>query len=225
MKKIVVLLVILCCMAGALQAQRRFSAGVRGGLLSRTYTFNQKSLVFTDAKGNKKGSYDQFSSESKYGFEAGINMRIRLWSSKNEMTGASLLLELDGLYAQNNLVLMAGNEGDELNKWSATVITRTVDVPLLLCLKASVVRLSAGPVFHAFSKYDIKKGSPNISFNSPKMLCGYSLGIGFDFGKVTLDGRYSGNFKEESWDIINGDSKASLTGRCAGWSICIGVAF
>ncbi|MBE6209411.1 MAG: hypothetical protein E7128_04145 [Rikenellaceae bacterium] len=225
MKKIVVLLVTLCCMAGALQAQGRFSAGVRGGLLSRTYTFDQKSLVFTDAKGNATNSYNQFSSESKYGFEAGVNFRVRLWKSQNEMTGASLLLELDGLYAQNNLVLLAGNEGDELNKWSATVITRTVDVPLMLCLKASVVRLSAGPVFHAFAKYDLKKGSPNIGFDSPRVLCGYSLGIGFDFGKVTLDGRYSGNFKKDTWTINNGTSSTTLTGRCAGWSICLGVAF
>lgn len=223
-RRLLVILIALICVVGGANAQRRVSVGVRGGLLSRTYTFDQTSLEFRNAKGTVLSQYENFSTESKYGFEAGLNLRVRLWSSPNEATGASLLLELDGIYSQNNLIMMASNDGDEIGKFSSTITTRTVDVPLLLCLKASVVRLSAGPVFHAYSQYKIKKG-PDIGFDSPRVLCGYSLGIGFDFGKITLDGRYSGDIKKRDWNIINGESVANLKGRCAGWSVCLGVAF
>jgi hypothetical protein len=183
-----------------------------------------KSIVFSDAKGNEYSKYDNFSYESKYGFEAGLMLRVRLWKSANEATGASVHLQLDGIYGQNNLVLHGSNEGDDIDVLTSKITTRTVDVPLLVCLKASVVRLSAGAVFHAYSKYDLRSGNAS-GFEGIMPLCGYALGIGFDFGKVTLDGRYCGEIKTGRWNILNNAYSTTLTGRRASWSVCLGVAF
>lgn len=222
-KQIILLLLAVVCGVGQIHAERRVSFGLRGGLLSRSYTLDQESLVFTDAKGDEAHKYANFTSESKYGFEAGLMLRVRLWKSANEATGASVHLQLDGIYGQNNLILYAKNEGDDVNVLSSKITTRTIDVPLMVCLKASVVRLSAGAVFHAYNKYDVRSG--NIGFEGLMPLCGYALGIGFDFGKVTLDGRYCGEIKKGSWNIINNAYSSKLTGRRASWSVCLGVAF
>ena len=224
-KRLLILLCALMCVCTEALAERRVKVGARAGLLSRSLTLDQETLVFKDVNGNPLREFNEFATESKYGFNASFVFRVRVWESKNPITGASLHLELDADYAQNNLVFAAKRveNDEELEAFTSKVLLRTVDVPLVLCLKASVVRLCAGPVFHAYSQYEVKSGK--IGFSGVKPLCGYTLGIGFDFGKVTLDGRYCGEFTKGSWNMIKDEQAAPLTGRLAGWSINLGVAF
>ena len=222
-RRILLLLLAVLVATPALRAERRVKAGFRGGLLSRTYIFDQQSLSLTNAEGGKLGEYETLSLKSNNGFEAGASCRVRLWKSLNESTGASLHLQLDALYSQHKISLDARNEGDDANVLTSEITASTVDVPLVACLKASVVRLSAGPVLHAYSQYETTGG--NARFEGLPSLCGFTLGIGFDFGKVTLDGRYVGEFTKNSWSVIKDNGAAHLTGRRTGWSLCLGLMF
>ena len=222
-KRLLILVGVLMCVCATAQAERRVILGARGGLLSRSVTLEQDALTFTNSNGDVASAYENFSLSSRYGFNAAFVFRALVWQSKNVTDGASLFVECDAEYAQNNIHIDARREGDVDDFVNSKIIMRTVDVPVLLCLKASVVRLSAGPVLHAYKMYDSQSG--NVDFNGVNPLCGYTLGIGFDFGKVTLDGRYCGEFAKHSWDVMRPQSSAHLTGAVASWSIGLGVAF
>ena len=222
-KRLLILVCALMCVCAEALAEQRVRIGVRAGVLSRSITTDQKDLTFANAEGNTVQSYENLGIESRYGFNAAFVFRARVWKSPNPIDGASLWLELDGEYGQNNILINASRESDPTDIIQSKVILRTVDVPLLLCLKASVVRLSAGPVWHAYQKYDISSGSTRFDGVNP--LCGYTLGIGFNFGKITLDGRYCGEFFKNKWDVIKGNNSATLTGHMANWNIGLGVAF
>lgn len=211
------------CVCTEAMAERRIKLGARAGLLSRSLTLDDKALNFTDAHGTAVQSYEKLNVESRYGFNAALVFRARVWQSKNEVEGASLYVECDAEYAQNNIVIDARRESDDTDFISSKITLRTVDVPVLLCMRASVVRLCAGPVLHAFRMYDVQSGDVNVNGANP--ICGYTLGIGFDFGKVTLDGRYCGEFTKGSWDVSKSQTSARLTGAMSSWCINLGVAF
>lgn len=222
-KRLLILVCTLMCLCTEALAEQRVRVGARAGLLSRSITTEQKELTLTDATGNVLQSYENFGIESRYGFNAAFVFRARVWKSPNPIDGASLFIELDAEYGQNNLTIEASRQSTPDDILKSKVTYRTVDVPLVLCLKASVVRLCAGPVWHAYQKYELTSGS--ATFDGVTPLCGYTLGIGFDFGKITLDGRYCGEFVKNNWNVIKGDSSAALTGRLTNWNIGLGLAF
>lgn len=222
-KRLLILLCTLLCVCTEAMAERRIKLGARAGLLARSLTVDQKSLTFTNADGAVVQSYETMNVESRYGFNAAFVFRARVWQSKNQADGANLYVEFDAEYAQNNIVIDARREADKTDFVSSKVTLRTVDVPVVLCMRASVVRLCAGPVLHAFRMYDVQSGGVMMSSANP--MCGYTLGIGFDFGKVTLDGRYCGEFTKGSWDVSKSQTSARLTGAMSSWCINLGVAF
>ncbi len=222
-KRLLILVCALMCFCGQALAEQRVHIGARAGLLSRSISIEQKALTFATPTDNAIQSYENFGLESRYGFNAALVFRARVWKSPNPVDGASLWVELDAEYGQNNILMNASRQSDPDDIIQSKVTLRTVDVPVMLCLKASVVRLCAGPVLHAFQMYDLKSGQ--VPLNGVNPLCGYTLGIGFDFGKVTLDGRYCGEFVKNNWNVIKGDSSAALTGRMTNWSVGLGVAF
>ena len=222
-KRLLILVCTLMCICTEALAEQRVHVGARAGLLSRSLTIDQKELTFTNATGNTMQNYDNLGIESHYGFNAAFVFRARVWKSPNPIDGASLFIELDAEYGQNNLVMEASRQNNPDDIVKSKVTFRTIDVPLVLCLKASVVRLCAGPVWHAYQKYELTNGS--TTFDGVNPLCGYTLGIGFDFGKITLDGRYCGEFVKNNWNAIKGDASAALTGRMENWSIGLGLAF
>lgn len=222
-KRLLILVCALMCFCGQVLAEQRVHIGVRAGALSRSVSAEQKSLTLTDGAGNTIQSYENFGLESRYGFNAAFVFRARVWKSPNPVDGTTLWMELDAEYGQNNILMNASRQSDPDDIIQSKVTLRTVDVPVVLCLKASVVRLCAGPVLHAFRMYDLTSGQ--VSLDGVNPLCGYTLGIGFDFGKVTLDGRYCGEFVKNNWNVIKGNSSAALTGRMANWSVGLGVAF
>lgn len=217
MAKRLLLLLGLLVMTIDASAIGRFKFGVRAGLLSRTVTMDSTRL-------NIAGTEYKLSTSDKYGFDAAASIRFRMWSSANELTGASLHLQADVVYAQNNMNITAVNMADETDKKTSKLTLRTIDVPVLVCLKASVVRLSAGPLFHAYTKYSTKSGDFSMETSSP--LCGYTVGIGFDLGPVTVDGRYMGEFrKSDNIMSMGSGTGTSLRSKTSGWSIGVGVAF
>ena len=222
-KRLLILVCALICLCGEAFAERRIHLGARAGLLSRSVVTDQKTLTLTDPEGNTIQNYESFGLESRYGFNAAFVFRARVWKSPNPVDGASLWMEFNAEYGQNNIFMNASRQSDPEDILQSRVTLRTVDVPVLLCLKASVVRLCAGPVLHAYQMYELKSGQASLNGVTP--MCGYTLGIGFDFGKVTLDGRYCGEFVKNSWNAIKGTTSAALTGRMESWSIGLGVAF
>lgn len=199
-------------------ASDRFKVGARAGLLSRTVSFDSTRL-------NLSGKEYSLSVGNKYGFDAAISFRVKLWGSANETTGASFHIQGDVIYAQNNMTLNVTNTADKSDKYSSKICMQTIEVPVLFCVKASVVRLSAGPVFHAFHK-NTTRNEGTIALETSTALCGYTLGIGFDLGPITLDGRYNGDFRKADNIMSIGSNKgASLRSRINSWSIGVGVAF
>ena len=222
-KRLLILVCALMCLCGEVLAEQRVCIGARAGLLSRSISTEQTSLTLADPAGGSLQSYDSFGLESRYGFNAALVFRARVWKSPNPVDGATLWMELDAEYGQNNIIMNASRQSDPEDALQSKVTLRTVDVPVVLCLKASVVRLCAGPVLHAFQRYDLASGQAVLDGVNP--MCGYTIGLGFDFGKVTLDGRYCGEFVKNNWNIIKGDTSAALKGRMANWSVGVGVAF
>ena len=74
---------------------------------------------------------------------------------------------------------------------------QTLDFPLILGLKFGPVRIGGGPVGHLFlnSNSDLDDffgDAYSASFNTLEW--GWQAGLGFDFWKLHIDGRYEGNF-------------------------------
>jgi len=74
-----------------------------------------------------------------------------------------------------------------------------LDIPVMMGAKLGALRLMAGPVGHIFihSKSELKDLSGySQKFND--MTYGYQLGLGLDAGRLSIDGRYEGNFNKAS---------------------------
>jgi len=74
-----------------------------------------------------------------------------------------------------------------------------LDIPVMMGAKFGALRLMAGPVGHVFinSKSELKDLSGYAQkFND--MTYGYQVGVGLDAGRISIDGRYEGNFNRAS---------------------------
>jgi len=183
MKKITlsILLIFVSCNAFA-----QFALGIAG---------NYNTSLGFDKNWNFDVEKLRFKNEIAHGFSAGIFMRAgkRLFVQPEFMynfmlSTASAMAEPD---TEGNLF---GNEG--LNKRKIYQHTLTLPVLLggkLVSTKFFNLRLMAGPRFRfdIGSKYDVAtKGDCNITATPRKWQLGLEAGLGFDLGRVTIDGRY-----------------------------------
>jgi len=104
-----------------------------------------------------------------------------------------------------------------VNNIVSTVKSETyqyLDIPVMVGAKLGALRLMGGPVGHVFihSKSELKDLSGySQKFND--MTYGYQLGLGLDAGRLSIDGRYEGNFNKaaDHFSFFNHDYQFSTS--------------
>jgi hypothetical protein len=202
MKKILVIALAAVLTIGAVAEKataQGFELGARVGIGSQNMDMNFSGV--RDAK-------------ARLGWNLAAVSRIRIIGAGSGLTGVGLFFQPEVVYSQNN-VKMGIVSGDLV--YDSKVRMQTVDVPLLLSLKASIVRVQAGPVFNLMNNFS----SGELEFLPLRPAVGYALGASVDLLGLTIDGRYHGDFKKMSFE---GDW-ADVKSRFSSWSLGVGVMF
>ncbi len=213
-----VLLVALATMllggGGAEQAMaQKFELGVRAGVGSQN--MNVESLgLFMNGK-------------ARLGWNVAAVTRIRLIGFGDGILGAGLFFQPEVVYSQSSI---KGNHsvfspaGDAASTGtvgpSAKLRMKTVDVPLMLSLKVSLVRVQAGPVINLMN--NLSEDGKKLELLPLRAPVGYALGASADLFGLTLDARYHGEFKKLKYTQSGLEEfKSSLSS----WSIGVGIMF
>lgn len=178
-----------------------FELGVRAGVGSQNLDMNFSGLK--DAK-------------SKLGWNLAAVSRIRLLGIGDGLLGAGLYFQPEVVYSQNNL------KGERVGGDMAAptkIRMQMVDVPLLLSLKVSLVRVQAGPVFNLMNNFKTVDGS--MEFLPLRPAVGYALGASVDLLGLTVDARYHGEFNKMSFK----GEWADIKSRFSSWSLGVGIMF
>lgn len=193
---------------GVATAQSRVQLGVRAGLFSQDLQLQQAD--FGD---------DSYTTEANMGFHAAVVSRIRLTAIGSGAIGFGLFLQPEVVYSQNRYKIMP--EGG-----SATRIRmQSVDIPVLLSAKVSIVRVQAGPVFNAMNRLTPIKGDIEITPLKPSV--GYAVGASVDIiGGLVIDGRYNGQFKQLKNHIMAGETVYDgVRGSLSSWTLGVSWLF
>ena len=122
--------------------------------------------------------------KAQTGFVAGIHMGLRLVGI--------LGIQPEILYSYNKIALT-----DEKQKFKSDIKCNTVQVPLLVSLKAGLVRFNVGPVFTLMDNptYADRKGE-KVMFGRLYPTISYSAGVSLCLlNRLLVDARVGGGFK------------------------------
>jgi hypothetical protein len=207
---LVALTALMAGAAGTASAQK-FEIGARAGVASQS--LDTKFDSFTDAR-------------ARLGWHLAAVSRIRIVGFGDGLLGAGLFFQPEIVYSQNNVKLKGhyNTGGDEVIPYDAKIRMQTVDVPLLLSAKVSIVRVQAGPVFNLMNNFTTVSG--NMEFDPGRAPVGYVVGASVDILGLTIDGRYHGEFKQLRSSIKNGSTwHDGIKGSLSSWSLGVGIMF
>jgi hypothetical protein len=146
------------------------------------------------------------------GFAGGIFFRF----------GKTFYLQPEVLLSQKGGAFNTYKDGIKNEDGKVDVRFSNVDVPLLFGVRvARLFRVNAGPVasYRLASNGKLKDSFNNIgtdnsdgSFNN-RLAFGYQAGVGLDFGRISFDVRYEGNFTEIAKINFNNSMTASQFGK------------
>jgi hypothetical protein len=154
--------------------------------------------------------------KSRLGWNMAAVSRIRIVGLGRGIAGVGLYFQPEVVYSQNSIKGKWAS-GDLVGDLRTSL--KTVDVPLLLSLKASLVRVQAGPVFNLMNNYSSETGSPELK--PLRGAVGYAVGASVDLGLLTVDGRYHGDFEKMSF----AGSWKDVKSRFSSWSLGVGIMF
>ena len=142
--------------------------------------------------------------KAQTGFTAGVHMGLRI-------VGV-LGIQPEILYSYNKIALT-----DEAQKFKTDIKCNTLQVPVLLSLKAGLVRFNVGPVFTLMDNptYADRKGE-KVMFGRLYPTVSYSAGVSVSlFKRLLIDARVGGGFKAMenclSYDIATEGSYIKTT--------------
>ena len=142
--------------------------------------------------------------KAQTGFTAGVHMGLRI-------VGV-LGIQPEILYSYNKITLT-----DEPQKFKTDIKCNTLQVPVLLSLKAGLVRFNVGPVFTLMDNptYADRKGE-KVMFGRLYPTVSYSAGVSLSlFKRLLVDARVGGGFKAMenclSYDIATEGSYIKTT--------------
>jgi hypothetical protein len=211
MKKRVVVAVLTALMvvsAGSAVAQKGVQFGVRGGLFSQNM-----QLKLGDALG--LGDAD---TKAKMGWNAALVSRVRIVGFGSGVLGAGLFLQPEIIYSQNSIKI------EPVKGFEASFKMQSIDIPVLLSAKVSIVRVQLGPVFNVMHKTPSNLADFNIMVQKPAV--GYAVGASVDLGSLVIDGRYNGQFKELQNSLkAGGNVYDSVRSNLSSWSVGVGLMF
>ncbi len=233
MKKILLLAlaVLLTGVAGIEKvAAQRVELGVRVGITSNDLSLTSgdfiNTAIDTEIPGFEPGSnIDRFSTDTRIGFHAALVSRIRLVEIGRSIVGLGLFLQPELVYTQNKFKIQKLDKNGHPEGKSSSMTMQSVEVPLMLSLKVSIVRVQAGPVFNAVYKNTEESGDIGIVPIKPTI--GYTAGISVDIiGGLVIDGRYNGQFKQFKNRIQAGETVySSVRASLSSWSLGLSWLF
>jgi hypothetical protein len=200
----IILTALFVVSAGSAAAQKGVQIGVRSGIFSQNM-----ELKLADAltKGN-----------AKMGWNAGLVSRIRVVGFGSGVLGAGLFIQPEVLYSQNTIKI------EPVKGFEASFKMQTVDIPVLLSVKVSIVRVQLGPVFNVMHKSPSNLADFDITVEKPTT--GFAVGASVDLGSLVIDGRYNGQFKEFQNSLDTGSNVyESIKGNLSSWSLGLGLMF
>jgi hypothetical protein len=200
MKKVLILAlsaVLALGVASEKASAQKFELGARAGIASQNMNIEASDVV---------------NGKAKVGWHAAVVSRIRLIGFGDGLLGAGLFFQPEVVYSQSN-------QKGEFPGGATKISMKTVDVPLLLSLKVSLVRVQLGPVFNLMNNFSTVGG--DLEFLPLRPAVGYAAGASVDLGALVIDARYHGDFKNMSF---KGDW-ADIKSRFSSWSVGVGLMF
>ncbi len=185
-------------------AAQRIELGARAGISSQN--LNMKFDGLSDMK-------------AKVGWHLAAVSRLKLVGFGGDILGAGLFLQPEIVFTQNNTKVT----GDT---YSSKLRMQSIDIPVLLSLKVSIVRLQAGPVFNVMNKYSTLSGT-EVLVPVSRPVVGYGLGLSVDIiGGLVIDGRYQGEFGKLKNSVNSGEGlRPSVKGSLSSWSVGLAWLF
>ena len=212
MKKII-LFILLIFMSYSAFAQ--FALGIAG---------NYNTSLGFDENWNFDTEKLKFKNETAHGFSVGLFLRA----------GKRLFVQSELMYnfmiSNANTVTERktnGVQATEINK--SNIHQNTLTLPVLFGVKLVRtnffnMRLMTGPRFrfNISSKYNAASGDVDISATPRKWQLGFEAGLGFDLGRITIDGRY--NLMQDIFSYNFSDTPLKFS-PINSFSVGIGVKF
>lgn len=207
MKKILALAAVVM-IAGTAAAQK-VQFGARIGVFSQ-----DMELSAADLKGAN------LLTDARMGFHVALISRVRLMPIGTGAAEMGLFLQPEIVYSQNRYRMQLAGD-NPITK----IRMQSVDIPVLLSFKLSVVRILVGPVFNAMYKTDTIRDDGRLTSLKPSV--GYAIGGSVDIFKgLVLDARFNGQLKKLTNSIqTGGETFNSIKGSLSSWSIGLAWLF
>lgn len=216
MKRVLILAlaVALASMATIERASaQRIELGARAGISSQNLDMKFDGL--NDMK-------------AKVGWHLAAVSRIKLVGFGGDVLGAGLFLQPEIVFTQSNLRMngQIRHTPDEIEEYGSKLRMQSIDIPVLLSLKVSIVRLQVGPVFNVMNKYSTLSGT-EVLVPVSRPVVGYGLGLSVDIiGGLVIDGRYQGEFGKLRNAVNAGEGlRPSVKGSLTSWSVGLSWLF
>ncbi len=195
MKKMILAALIFC--GGTAIAQSTY--GIKGGL---NYGATGEYENFSQAAGDASSIED---GNNKTGYHLGIFGK----------------LEFLGIFLQPELVYT--NLNTEYNNFDYKI--DKIDAPILVGINLlGPLHIKAGPSFQYILNNELENASFNISEVENEITMGYQLGAGINLGRLGVDLRYEGAFKENNaFGDAAADNNFRIDSRPSQW--ILGVSY
>lgn len=184
-------------------AQHVFKFGVKAGVLINTETLKFQNGI---------SHYSEKS--TKPGFEIGLQMSI-------DIPRIPIVIQPEIVYSRVSASYPTG----DANFGDINMRFNNIEIPLLVGVRLSIVRILLGPVFTVPIVESANVGAYTEKF-APRyknFIMGYQIGAGVDIKRFTLDVRYYGLFTditEDNYNAHNNTVNASM--RNSRFSISMG---
>jgi Outer membrane protein beta-barrel domain len=195
------LILLMICSVYTLLSHAQVEFGIKAGLNS--IDFVSEGITIKNGVSDLKIDYQN----AEYGHHLGLYTRVKL---------LGIYVEPAFLFNSNkvNYKLTDYKEGQAVTQIFHEKYN-TLDIPLVVGIKAGIIRLYGGPVAHLH----INGTSDLVNFKSYSQKFkdanyGYQAGFGFDIWKLRLDVAYEGNLTAFG-DHINIDGTAYSFGTAA----------
>ncbi|MCF4102500.1 PorT family protein [Gillisia sp. M10.2A] len=193
MKKLLVIAIVF--ISGTAMAQSSF--GIKGGLnYGATGDYENYSQVADDVTTIENG-------KEKTGYHLGVFGKF----------------EVVGIFIQPELVYTRLNT--EYNTFDYKI--DKIDAPLLVGLNVlGPLNIKAGPSFQYILNNDFENSALKVSKVDNEITLGYQLGAGLNLGRLGLDLRYEGAFKENNaFGEMASDNNFKIDSRPSQWILSL----
>jgi len=206
MKKL--LLIVLCAAGISYSASAQYDPAFRFGIKAGANLSNINGNDLSLGSGGNAFNFKD-NSDRTLGFAGGVFFRF----------GRNFYVQPEFLLSQKGAKF---NFDNSINDNKVDVRFSNLDVPLLFGVRiAKVFRINAGPMASYRLSSNGKLGdsfdeatnsTSKTEFNN-RLAFGYQAGVGFDFGRLSLDVRYEGNFNDIVKINYNNATTASQFGK------------